>query len=237
MDRWITDVLGARLRAATSPLVIDLGYGASPRTAVELYDRLRTLRGDIQVLGLEIDPERVRAAGSAAYDGLDFAVGGFELAGYQPLIVRAANVLRQYPESAVASAWASMQARLQPGGVIVEGTTDEYGRRGTWVLIDGDGAISLTISCALQHLTEPSAVADRLVKALIHRNVRGEGIHRLLQAMDAAWRAAAGVGVFGPAQRWLAMCEALGADWPVLSTRRQHRLGDLTIAWPAVAPN
>jgi hypothetical protein len=79
-------------------------------------------------------------------------------------------------------------------------------------------------------------VADRLVKALIHRNVAGQSIHRLLQAMDAAWDLHAPLAGFGPRQRWQAMAATLGADWPVLSTPRRHRLGELTVDWEAVAP-
>jgi hypothetical protein len=236
MDRWIATELAARLRSADRPLVIDLGYGHSPTTAVELHARLSKLRPDVEVLGLEIDPDRVRDAQVATRPGLSFERGGFELAGRRPVIVRAANVLRQYPESEVEPAWAGMRAQLADGGAIVEATSDEYGRRCTWVLLEAAGPVSLTISCALEHLVVPSAVADRLVKALIHRNVAGEGIHRLLMAMDAAWHQAAPLGVFGPVQRWQAMCETVAEHWPVLSSAREHRLGDLTVAWTSVAP-
>jgi hypothetical protein len=97
MDNWIATVLAGRIRSADDPLVIDLGYGANPVTAVELLSRLRRIRPDVEVLGLEIDADRVRAAQPAAGPGLRFAQGGFELAGQHPLVVRAANVLRQYP--------------------------------------------------------------------------------------------------------------------------------------------
>ena len=62
MDNWIAAELAVPLRRAAVPLVIDLGYGASPVTAVELLARLRRHRPDVEVLGLEIDPERVVAA-------------------------------------------------------------------------------------------------------------------------------------------------------------------------------
>jgi len=236
MDNWIATALGARLRAAAEPLVIDLGYGASPVTAVELHDRLRPVRADVHVLGLEIDPDRVAAAQPATRPGLSFERGGFELAGRRPCVVRAANVLRQYPEPAARDAWQAMQAQLAPDGVVVEGTCDELGRRGSWVLLDGDGPRSLTLFCRPELVQRPSEVADRLVKALIHRNVPGEPVHALLQAMDAAWDRHAPLAAFGNRQRWQAMCQALGTDWPVLSRAGRHRLGELTVAWPAVAP-
>ena len=236
MDNWIASELAEPLRQAAVPLVIDLGYGQSPVTAVELLSRLRRHRPDVEVLGLEIDPERVAAAQQASGPGLSFALGGFELAGRQPVIVRAANVLRQYPPAAVPEAWQRMQGRLAPGGVIVEGTSDELGRRASWVLLDACGPLSLTLSCRLEHLRRPSEVADRLVKALIHRNVRGEPIHRLLQAMDAAWDLHAPLAAFGARQRWQAMAASMTAHWPVLSTPDRHRLGELTVRWDAVAP-
>jgi len=151
-------------------------------------------------------------------------------------VVRAANVLRQYPEPAVEPAWRSMREQLAACGVIVEGTCDELGRRGSWVLLDADGPVSLTLFCRPELLHRPSEVADRLVKALIHRNVAGERIHALLRAMDAAWDRHAPLAAFGHRQRWRAMCDALGADWPVLSGPDRHRLGELTVAWPAIAP-
>jgi hypothetical protein len=236
MDNWITAELAGRLRQAAVPLVIDLGYGQSPVTAVELLARLRRHRPDVEVLGLEIDPERVAAAQQASGPGLSFGVGGFELAGRQPVLVRAANVLRQYPPAAVPGAWQRMQRQLAAGGAIVEGTSDELGRRASWVLLDAGGPLSLTLSCRLEYLRRPSDVADRLVKSLIHRNVAGEPIHRLLRAMDAAWDLHAPLAAFGPRQRWLAMAATVTADWPVMSTPERHRLGELTVRWDAVAP-
>ena len=177
MDNWIATVLAGRIRSAENPLVIDLGYGESPITAVELLARLRRIRPDVAVLGLEIDPDRVAAAQPATGPGLSFARGGFELAGHRPVLVRAANVLRQYPEPAVQPAWRSMQAQLAADGVIVEGTCDELGRRGSWVLLDAEAPVSLTLFCRPELVRRPSEVADRLVKALIHRNVAGQRVH------------------------------------------------------------
>ncbi len=236
MDNWIATVLGDRLRTAPDPLVVDLGYGATPVTAVELAHRLTRVRADVRVLGLEIDPERVAAAAPAADPPrLTFARGGFELAGTRPALVRAANVLRQYDEAAAAGAWETLRAGLATGGVIVEGTCDELGRRGWWVLLDADGPVSLTVACNVETIDRPSALADRLPKALIHRNVPGELIHALLQDFDTAWDAAAPMSAFGARQRWIAACAGLGeVGWPV-DTRRA-RYGELTVPWVVIAP-
>jgi hypothetical protein len=233
MDNWITATLGAQLRAAADPLVVDLGYGATPVTAVELATRLARVRSDVRVVGLEIDPERVAAATPAQRPpALTFARGGFELAGLHPALVRAANVLRQYDEAAALEAWDTMRAGLAPGGLLVEGTCDELGRLGSWVLLDEHGARTLTLACRVESLTRPSDLAERLPKALIHRNVPGEPVHALLRALDAAWDAAAPLSAFGARQRWVAVCQAVDAPKDV--TRARH--GELTVAWESVAP-
>ncbi|HEY2041510.1 MAG TPA: hypothetical protein VGH11_02450 [Jatrophihabitans sp.] len=129
-----------------------------------------------------------------------------------------------------------MQAGLADDGVIVEGTCDEVGRRASWVLLDKVRPISLTLCCKVSALARPSDVAERLVKALIHRNQAGERVHDLLRAMDAGWDRHAPLAAFGARQRWQAMAATLKQDWPVLDTAARHRLGGLTVAWDAVAP-
>jgi hypothetical protein len=234
VDRWLVGVHGDLLRAAEQPpLVVDLGYGASPVTAVELRARLRAVRSDVEVVGLEIDQERVDTAQHAATDGLSFRRGGFELAGLRPLVVRALNVLRQYEPEPAAQAWQTLRERLAPGGLLVEGTCDEVGRRAAWVALDGRGPRTLTLAAHLPTLPRPSELAERLPKALIHDNVPGRPVHGLLGALDGAWDRAAPQAVFGPRARWVAACEAL--EWPGADARRA-RLGELTVPWETVAP-
>ncbi|NJP31452.1 class I SAM-dependent methyltransferase [Micromonospora thermarum] len=240
VDNWIVDACGDVVRAAADPLVVDLGYGATPVTAVELRARLAAaVRADVRVVGLEIDPVRVAAAQPAADPPwLTFARGGFELAGLRPALVRAFNVLRQYDESEVAGAWATMTGALAPGGRLVEGTCDELGRLGAWVLLDADGPRSLTLAAKLTTLASPAQFAERLPKALIHRNVDGEPIHALLKTLESGWHSAAPYAPYGPRQRWLRTVTAVReSGWPVLADRRHDwRHGRLTLPWPAVAP-
>ncbi len=80
MDRWLAAAHGPALRRSpTPPSAVDLGYGAAPWTAVELLERLRTVRPDVRVHGVEIDPERVAAARAYEREGLAFVQGGFEI--------------------------------------------------------------------------------------------------------------------------------------------------------------
>lgn len=250
-DRWIA--ASDAFRKAQDPLVTDLGYGASGVTAFELAQRLRRTRQDAEVIGLELDPARVAKAREQLVDvragrtpfasdlPVSFARGGFEVplpAGRRPAVIRAMNVLRQYDEADVADAWKSVASRLAPGGTLVEGTCDEVGRIASWVDVASDGLPArFTISLRLADLEHPGIVAERLPKALIHRNVPGERIHDLLQMLDREWERAAPLSTFGAVQRWLATVSALKDQGiPVQGTGRRWRLGELTVPWSTVTP-
>ena len=234
-DRWLVhspDVARA-LGDAADPLVVDLGYGASPVTTLELAARLRTVRADARFVGLEIDPARV----VPGRDGVEFARGGFELAGLRPVLVRAFNVLRQYPEEAVADAWDTVTSGLAPGGLFVDGTCDELGRRCAWIVLDADGPRSLTLAWDPFTVDRPSDLAERLPKALIHRNIPGERVHDLLVAADRAWALAATHVPFGPRVRWREVLRILAdSGVPVVPQRRRLRDNVLTVPWDSVAP-
>jgi hypothetical protein len=238
VDRWLVATQVPRLRDAARPLVVDLGYGSSAVTTLELVERLAPEVDGLEVVGLEIDPARVQAVESDRDPPrVDFRVGGFELAGLRPVLVRAFNVLRQYDEESAARAWDTMRAALGPGGLIVEGTCDEWGRRSTWVALDAEGPLTLTLSARVADISAPSDLAERLPKALIHHNVPGRPIHEFLRAFDGAWAAAAGLSAFGPRQRWAAAAESLAEQgWPLVGSARRWRLGELTVRWSAVAP-
>lgn len=250
IDRWI-----ARhpvLRRAADPFVADLGYGASAVTVLELEQRLRRVRPDVDVLGLEIDPGRVERA-RAQLDGVRagrtpfardarvaFARGGFEVPAphdRRPAVLRAFNVLRQYDETDVPAAWSRMARRLQPDGILVEGTCDEQGRVCTWLEIGADAVPrTLTLSLRLSALEAPAIAAERLPKALIHHNVPGEPVHGFLRALDEEWTRAVATASFGPVHRWRTALLALhGAGWPV-GGRARWRLGEVTVPWTLVAP-
>jgi hypothetical protein len=287
VDRWIAATQGRLLRTQERPLVVDLGYGASPVTTVELFLRLREVCPQVEVVGLEIDPDRVAVAQEflrrTPYSGLSFRRGGFELpVDRPPVLVRAFNVLRQYDEVTAWGSWDRICSGLAPGGVLVEGTCDEIGRRAIWVaLTQGPGAArpgqagpgrtltgsaasgrpvipeaagrsrprgmpeavpqTITFAARVASLPQPSELAERLPKTLIHRNVPGERIHKLLTDFDRAWAMAAPQSAFGPRQRWLATVDGLRATWPVvtrapLGGRARWRLGEVTLPWSAVDP-
>ncbi|MFF9029658.1 class I SAM-dependent methyltransferase [Streptomyces iakyrus] len=245
MDRWIAATHGAELRRADDPVAVDLGYGAAPWTAVELLQRLRTVAPRARVVGIEIEPARVAAALPYERPGLVFRHGGFEIPVPQrPLLVRAANVLRQYEEGEVAAVWQRLCARLAPadpatgsrGGLLVEGTCDEIGRRHVWVALGPEGPRTVTFATRLGSLERPSDLAERLPKALIHRNVPGEPVHAFLRDFDRAWAAAAPYASYGARQRWIRAVRDLTTDWPVTDGPARWRQGEVTVRWGALAP-
>lgn len=252
VDRWIQT--WPALRSTSDPLVIDLGYGASAATPVELATRLRKTRAETELLGLEIDPERVTIAKEELSrwlrdglltpehaHGISFARGGFEVPvpeNRKPVVIRAFNVLRQYDESEVQAAWDLMVARLQPGGVLVEGTCDEIGRISSWIAVTSEGPQTLSIALKLDAIEVPSIVAERLPKSLIHHNVPGERIYEFLTALDRQWLTHAPLSNFGATQRWIATAQAMkDAGWPIVGGKSRWRLGEITVDYAAVRAN
>ena len=223
--------------------MVDLGFGASPITAIELHSRLKKINSDVHVVGIEIERERVERGVAMAHSHLHFVHGGFEtplpaeFAEQKVSVIRAFNVLRQYDESEVAGAWKTMQSRLTDDGVLVEGTCDEIGRLSSWVTLDKNGPQSLTISLRLIGLDLPSKVAERLPKVLIHRNIEGEKIYEFLNALDAAWKNHSALAVFGASQRWIAACKQLrAAGWPLVGDPKRWRLGEISVDYKAIEP-
>jgi len=115
---------------------VDLGYGAEPFTTLESAARFRRLNPTLPVLGVEIDPERVATAQPYADAQTCFRLGGFNLplavgadGGREGVrLIRAFNVLRQYEEAEVTTAYALLLRALLSGGLLIEGTSDPFGR-------------------------------------------------------------------------------------------------------------
>ena len=239
VDRYLAKV--DVFKNQQDPIVVDLGYGKNPITTLELKTRLEKSNHLIRVVGIEIDPERVAEARSFENERLRFLHGGFEIPnGFDDRsdvdLVRVFNVLRQYDESEVFAAWKKMQSRLSKKGLIVEGTSDEIGRISSWITLDRDRPLFFTISLKLQGLDKPSKVAERLPKALIHKNTPDNKIHSFLTELDSAWNKAAGFGSFGQAQRFVKMCKImLDAGWPIENSPKRWRLGELTVNFEAVS--
>ena len=236
VDRWVLHAVCSTIRKSEDPLIVDLGYGALPVTTRELFERIQKhVRPDCEVVGIEIDPERVEQAKSIEQSDLSFKYGGFEIptGPRNPILIRAFNVLRQYDESEVREAWATMTARLAPHGYLVEGTCDEIGRRSVWVTLrDGESEPeTITFSAHLDSLEQPSDLAPRLPKVLIHKNVPGENIHEFLKDFDQAWLTKSSLIPFGARQRFIATVELLAQKHPIMDNKERWRLGEVTVPW------
>ena len=92
--------------------------------------------------------------------------------------------------------------------------------------------MSLTVAARLSALDTPATFAERLPKALIHRNVPGQPVYEYLRAFDSAWRAARPYAAFGARQRWVHTVSTLRANgWPIMDRPNRWRLGEATIGW------
>ncbi len=229
VDLFLARYDPALLRRSDGPfaraLLVDLGFGAEPHTTVETSRRLRAVNPDLCVLGVEIDRERVAAAQPYTDEYTEFRWGGFNL----PLgrhmdgepetvrAVRAFNVLRQYEEEDVAPAWAQMASSVLPGGLLVEGTSDPYGR--IWVANilrrqDGAGWLpeALVFSTNFRGGCEPAHFQPVLPKNLIHHMVEGEWIYDLFTLWKRASLRTQAVRAWGQRAWFTASANALAAE-------------------------
>jgi len=187
---------------AADGLYIDLGYGAYPITTVETLQRLRRLNPLLQVMGVEIDPQRVAEAEPYSQPGLSFRFGGFNLpleSGERVSFIRAFNVLRQYAEAEVTDALDSLNAYLAESGLLIEGTCDPPGRLLTFNLFQKRNGqlerIAFVLAPRLSALTldfDPRDFQAVLPKNFIHHAEPGGAIDEFFEAWYRAWQSARG---------------------------------------------
>jgi hypothetical protein len=198
-------------------LFVDLGYGFDARTTLESALRFRRANPSLKILGVEIDKERVDAALPYADDTTFFRLGGFNLplgAGENVRLIRAFNVLRQYEEKDFIPAYERLAQYVLPGGLMIEGTSDPFGRiwsanvarrlgNGSWSME------ALVFSTNFRAGLDVEEFQTILPKNYIHHVLPGEPIYDFF----AAWkRAAAGTisaKVYGLRQWFEASAQAL----------------------------
>lgn len=218
---------------------VDLGYGAEPFTTLESAQRFRRLNPHLPVLGVEIDPARVAAALPYADDLTQFRLGGFNLPLRQCAdgstetvrLIRAFNVLRQYDEGAVSASWSMLAHGLVRGGLLVEGTSEPFGRLWVANLLrkpvnssqkgeTGKGEQNLlpvqyeglVFSTNFRLGFDPADFQAVLPKNLIHRVVPGEPISDFFEAWKRATRETAPMRVWGLRKWFIASAERLLLD-------------------------
>jgi hypothetical protein len=207
---------------------VDVGYGAEPFTTLESAARLRRLNPSLPVLGVEIDAERVAHALPYADALTQFRLGGFNLPllpGETARLIRALNVLRQYEESEVAEAWQIMGRGLLPGGLLVEGTSDPFGRLMVINLLrryaDHLRYEGLLFSTNFGWGFEPGLFQPVLPKNYIHRMIPGEKIYTFMTDWNQAIRATVSCRDWGLRQWFEASAYALASHGYTLDLRRK----------------
>ena len=110
--------------------IIDLGYGEKPYSVLELYEASRGFESPPSIIGVESAAHRHQQALAERHSEISFILDeNVDFSRYRspPKLIRALNVLRQYPPQEVASIrqdWLS----TSPGDVLLtEGTTDRDG--------------------------------------------------------------------------------------------------------------
>jgi hypothetical protein len=195
---------------------VDLGYGAEAITTLEMANRFHRHNPDLKILGVEIEPERVAAALPFSNEHICFRLGGFNLP-IEPSesvrAIRAFNVLRQYDEAQVAPAWKMLSRYVQPGGILIEGTSNPSGA--IWAAnilrsTGGDWRKEALVFFTNFHLGfDPLDFQTILPKNYIHRVVAGEPIFDFFTDWKAATAETIALKTWGLRQWFVASAEAL----------------------------
>lgn len=247
---------GSLLRQTDGPFAnayfVDLGFGAEPITTLESARYFRRVNAALPVLGVEIDPARVAAALPYADELTRFRRGGFDLPlemtreGRQERAraIRAFNVLRQYDEAAVNTAYAELAYHALPGALLVEGTSDPLGRAWVANVLRRDPtapvwqAEALVFSTNFRADIEPASFQPVLPKNYIHRMRPGEPIYALMEAWKAAARRTLPALVLSRRHWFAAGARALAtAGFRVDTRRRWLRRGFLLVYHPFAVPD
>jgi hypothetical protein len=198
-------------------LFVDLGYGFDARTTLESAARFRRVNPNLNILGVEIDKERVDAALPFADDKTFFRLGGFNLPlqrGEHVRLIRAFNVLRQYEERDFIPAYERLAEYVLPDGLMIEGTSTPFG--GLWAanLVRSAGAgqwtfEALVFSTNFHSGFDVEEFQTILPKNYIHRVVQGEPIFDFFEAWKRSAAETVHAKTFGLKQWFAASAEAL----------------------------
>jgi hypothetical protein len=211
-------------------LFVDLGFGAEATTTLESAERFRKWNPSLPVLGVEIDPERVAAAQPFADAQTSFRLGGFNLPlqyGEKVRLIRAFNVLRQYEEAEFDPAYQRLSQYVLPGGLMIEGTSDPFGR--IWVANISRKSISddvwnveaLVFSTNFRPGFDPAQFQAVLPKNYIHHVVPGEQIYDFFEAWKHSAEETIHAKVWGARQWFIASAENLAAKGYNINLQRK----------------
>lgn len=209
-------------------MFVDLGYGFDARTTLESASRFRRVNPDLQILGVEIEKDRVDTALPFADDKTFFRLGGFNLPlkeGETVRLIRAFNVLRQYDEKDFAPAYERLAQYVLPGGLMVEGTSNPFGsiwtanvarlESGKWKME------ALVFSTNFRLGFDVEEFQTILPKNYIHHVVNGEPIHDFFEAWKQSAAEMAAMKIYGAKQWFVAAAERLAERGYLIESQRK----------------
>lgn len=189
-------------------IFVDLGFGRYPTTTIETYKRLSIINPNIRVIGVEIDTERLLEAKRYEQPNVEFKLGGFNL----PLkkdefatIIRCYNVLRQYPEGDFKPSIKTLCHYITDDGIIIEGTSDQYGRLTAFNIFgrSGDDIVKhgLAFGTNFNSAFYPRDFQSVLPKNYIQHITPGEWIYQFFDDWTASYYRAMSLKI--PSERQL----------------------------------
>lgn len=203
-------------------IFIDLGYGEKPFTTLETCRTLRKLNPSLRVLGLEIDPERVKYAQKYSNDLTAFAIGGFNFPlekafdgrHHKARIIRLFNVLRQYEESAVTEAYKSLERSAVNKAILIDGTSCPFGRIWTASILRKTNSTgwkpeAMVFSTNHKNDFDPLIFRTILPKIHIHRMMPGHMIYNFFMDWNKAVKETKAMGIWGDKQWFRASAKRL----------------------------
>jgi hypothetical protein len=204
-------------------VVVDFGFGQSAVTTQEW--RASIVDPRVRVIGVEREV-------TAPLAGIELVQGGFETCGSlgPASVVRAMNVLRGYREDEVAPARAALLSALEPGGLLLEGSSDTEGHLLALSLLqpgaDREGLLFFT---DFSRGFSPWLFRDWLPRHLRRSVKPGTAIHDLFSRWEAR---AAATRTTDPRERFLA---SLGDDVEATPWECEHGFARATQAFQPVA--
>ncbi len=190
--------------------IVDVGYGETPITTIELARAVQQVNAEVRVFGIERETPTAESqvrhvdqlhqlhqhspsprGGEGRGEGVTLLAGDFATcASLAPAaVVRAMNVLRGYREEEVEEIHAALGAGLVEGGLLLEGSTDTEGHvTVVWVMRKRSGALvreALLFHTDFTRGFSPWLFRDWLPRDLRRRAQPGTAIHSLLAAWDS----------------------------------------------------
>ncbi len=207
--------------------IIDLGYGEKPYGVTELFDATRVFSPPPTIIGIESAEHRHRQAIALDHPEISFVFGtGDALAHCQPSpkIIRALNVLRQYPPEEVASIRTLWLQACPIDALLTEGTTDRDGDALAMWCQSRQEPRSLTFGVSGRRGFAPNQLMAVLPNDLRWLHPKPTWLERLFKEWTLAW--ARSEANFDPLKRFNLSIENL-------SQHRPSWVSDLPHLWDA----